>query len=280
MRECVRDDPRLDAYIDGELPGLEAGLIRRHLDACAPCRAAEKLQRDFLAMVRVAAAGSPSIPNGLENRVRAALRPSPSFAFARARAVIFASVVAVMFGAGAVVRMGMRDRAAAAAVAASTSAIQLLATVAANEHVLRLGPGAPLEIETADARALARWAQERVPFGVVLPAFDNPGLEAVGARITRVGVEPALSAAYRIDGEPVTLLVTGTAIDGSAVESGESFRGLRFHLGYQRGFRTITWTDKGLSYVLVSSIGEDGRQACSICHGPGSGRRPVHQFWE
>lgn len=278
MTDCIADSPRLDAYIDAELPEAEILAVRQHLQRCSRCREAEAFQRKFLAVVRISAAGGPSLPHGLENRVRASLHSMrPAHAWTRSIAV---AAAVVLVAAGVVVRMVVRERAMEPVIVVATTSIRSIAALAADEHVARLRRTAPLEIETSDARVLARWAQARVPFGVVLPAFDNPSLEAVGARITRVGTAPALSAAYRLDGQPVTLLVTGSALDSAESASGESFRGLRFHLGYDRGFRTITWEDKGLSYVLVSAIGDDGRQACSICHGPGSGRSSVHEFWE
>lgn len=279
MNDCIAGAPRLDAYIDGELSEAEVLAIRQHLQSCPTCREAEALQRRFLAMVRIAAAGSPSLPRGLEEGVRASLH-SARFTHGRLVRSIAIAATVVLVCTGVIVRFVVRDRAAAPLIAAATTSIRSIAVIATNEHVARLQRSAPLEVETSDARVLAHWAQTRVPFGVVLPAFDNPSLEAVGARITRVGTEPALSAAYRLDGQPVTLLVTGSVIDPAENASGESFRGLRFHLGYERGFRTITWADKGLSYVLVSALGDDGRQACSICHGPGSGRNSVHEFWE
>lgn len=279
MSDCIADDPRFEAYIDGELPETEVLAFRLHLQLCPACRETEALQRRFLAVVRIAAAGGPSLPSGLEKGVRASLH-SARFTRGRfVRSIAIAATVVLVF-TGMVVRFVVRDRAAAPLLVAAKTSIHSIAALATNEHIARLQRLAPLEIETSDARVLARWAQTRVPFGVVLPAFDNPSLEAVGARITRLGAEPALSAAYQLDGQPVTLLVTGSALDSPESASGESFRGLRFHLGYDRGFRTITWADKGLSYVLVSSLGDEGRQACSICHGPGSGRNPVHEFWE
>jgi hypothetical protein len=43
-------------------------------------------------------------------------------------------------------------------------------------------------------------------------------------------------------------------------------RGLRFHYNAIDGLKVITWSDRGLTYALVSDLEERGQQSCIVCH--------------
>jgi hypothetical protein len=43
-------------------------------------------------------------------------------------------------------------------------------------------------------------------------------------------------------------------------------QGLTFHFNSIFGFKVITWSDRGLTYALVSDLEERGLQSCIVCH--------------
>jgi len=43
-------------------------------------------------------------------------------------------------------------------------------------------------------------------------------------------------------------------------------RGLTFHYNAIDGLKVITWSDRGLTYALVSDLEERGQQSCIVCH--------------
>jgi hypothetical protein len=43
-------------------------------------------------------------------------------------------------------------------------------------------------------------------------------------------------------------------------------RGLTFHYNAIQGLKVITWSDRGLTYALVSDLEERGQQSCIVCH--------------
>ena len=43
-------------------------------------------------------------------------------------------------------------------------------------------------------------------------------------------------------------------------------RGLRFHYNAIAGLKVLTWSDRGLTYALVSDLEERGQKSCIVCH--------------
>jgi hypothetical protein len=43
-------------------------------------------------------------------------------------------------------------------------------------------------------------------------------------------------------------------------------KGLVFHYDTIHGLKVITWSDRGLTYALVSDLAERGQQSCTVCH--------------
>ena len=65
---------------------------------------------------------------------------------------------------------------------------------------------------------------------------------------------------------PISLVVTSERV---AVPSGGEeivSKGLMFHFDSIDGLKVITWSDRGLTYALVSDLEERGQQSCMVCH--------------
>jgi hypothetical protein len=84
--------------------------------------------------------------------------------------------------------------------------------------------------------------------------------------------------AYRKGSSIVSLAVAPAGAGAPPRGESEVFGSLRFHLSRMRGHNVIAWTDRELSYALVSDLPAQGRESCAICHAPGSGLRGMEGF--
>ena len=65
---------------------------------------------------------------------------------------------------------------------------------------------------------------------------------------------------------PISLVITSEA--AAKPSGGEQIpaKGLIFHYNAIHGLKVITWSDRGLTYALVSDLEERGQQSCIVCH--------------
>ena len=90
---CDQTRAQLDAYLSGELPAAERAEVERHLAVCPQCAAELESGARLRAQLQTAVRAT-AVPNGLEARVRNAVRTQPArprtglYAVAAAAAVI------------------------------------------------------------------------------------------------------------------------------------------------------------------------------------------------
>jgi hypothetical protein len=110
-----------------------------------------------------------------------------------------------------------------------------------------------------------------VDFSVQLPNYqESSGQEKLytleGARLVGFEKNYAAYVAYRMKERPISLVITS---DSAARPSGGEeiqAKGLKFHYNAIDGLKVITWSDRGLTYALVSDLEERGQQSCIVCH--------------
>ncbi|HSK63879.1 MAG TPA: hypothetical protein VK893_08565, partial [Pyrinomonadaceae bacterium] len=65
---------------------------------------------------------------------------------------------------------------------------------------------------------------------------------------------------------PISLVITSELVakpsGGEEIPAGA----LKFHYNAIEGLKVLTWSDRGLTYALVSDLEERGRHACIVCH--------------
>jgi len=96
----------------------------------------------------------------------------------------------------------------------------------------------------------------------------------VGATVRELAGARTSVIAYRIDGQPVTLML---ALEGDVPDAPSAgwWSKRVTHRRDARGAHTLTWTVGGGTYVLVSELGGYGQQACFICHTDEKFQRPI-----
>jgi anti-sigma factor RsiW len=138
-------------------------------------------------------------------------------------------------------------------------------------HRSSLDGGLPLEIKSESPSVVTAWFAGKVPFNFRLPnSAEESGHEQLyqltGGRLVNYKGGYAALVSYQMHQQKISLLVSSSksavAAGGEEVPSG----GIVFHYSKQAGFAVITWSNHGLTYALVSSLPNSGRQSCMVCH--------------
>jgi hypothetical protein len=106
---------------------------------------------------------------------------------------------------------------------------------------------------------------------VELPTYqESSGQEKLyrleGARLVGYKSDYAAYVAYQMSARPISLVLTTDAVATASGGEGIVSQGITFHYDSIDGLKVITWSDKGLTYALVSDFEERGQQSCVVCH--------------
>jgi hypothetical protein len=110
-----------------------------------------------------------------------------------------------------------------------------------------------------------------VSFRVKIPNYqESSGQEKLytleGARLVALRNDYAAYVAYEMKGRPISLVITSDAVVKPSGGEQIKAKGLTFHYNAIQGLKVITWSDRGLTYALVSDLDERGQQSCVVCH--------------
>ena len=260
MMSCSGIRSRIALYVDREVNGAEAFEFEAHLTECAECRREYDDLRETVDAVRAACPiyevperSYAAVQRMVENweRRQRQRRWMPALV---AAAVLLAVAAGWWISAG---RSGYEQFA-----------------VEAHRNVAR--GTFPLDIASEEPPVVSSWLEPRVPFHLTLPNYPAGGRKRyvlAGARLMQYRGEDVAFLAYKMDGRPISLLISSSS--RIAPSGGESYRsaGLTFYFSSQQGLRIITWKDKGLTYALVSDLNVRGTESCAICHGAEEERR-------
>ena len=286
MNSCDEIRDRMAFYLDDELRGSELADIEAHLTGCKACRNAIDDERRFLESVRAsrtlhtaspelraqvegilsdappAYAASPDLRRRIQKSLwqdgSAGLRPGYLWGGAALAAII---AIAILLGVWSAI-----DRKVPAPNPPSEFAL-----MAVNTHQRHLRGRLPLEITTDSPEEISRWFAGKVPFSLELPDYQEAsGQEKLyrieGARLVGFRNDYAAYVAYQMRQRPISLVVTSAST--ARPSGGEEIvsKGLTFHYDSIDGLKVMTWSDRGLTYALVSDLEERGQQSCIVCH--------------
>ena len=270
MQKCEDIRGRLTLYLDNELQGEERGMVEAHLSDCESCAALFARELNFLNAIRKSApmhVAPPELRAKVEkilsqehaveeSRPRRALRISWLMA---AAAVLLILVLPLL-----VWRVYKQSN--TPAVKASTFAL-----MAADTHLRHMRGQLPLEMESGSPQQISSWFLNKVNFSVKLPNYqESSGQDKLytleGARLVNYQSDYAAYVAYRMKDRPISLVITSDSVarpyGGEEIQA----RGLTFHYNAIDGLKVLTWSDRGLTYALVSDLEERGQQSCIVCH--------------
>ncbi len=258
--------PQIQLYVDQELTAAEAVELETHLLECPACRAAFEDIRAIVDDVR-AAAPLYEVPNRSEiavsELIRAKRRP-----FYGGTLPVLATAAMLMIVCAVGIYVDYRQTSGA------------FSKFAAASHIRYANGVVPLDVVSNQADTVSHWFGRRLPFHFKLPDYveepDNrKRYSLVGARLLQFRDNDVAYLAYKMNDRPISLLVASA--NQVTPTGGQTFRtgGIDFHFASDRGLRLITWTDRGLSYALVSDLNVTGAESCVICHGSAADRRKL-----
>ena len=262
LSKCDDIRGRLTLYLDDELQGTERAAVEAHLSECESCRAIFSRELEFLNTVR----GSGQLyvaPPELRAKVEQVLRPRRSSRFNWM--VAAAAVLLVLLLPVVAWRVVKRSHQPEKGPAGS------FALLAAETHLRHVRGQLPLEVESTSPQDISSWFVNKVNFRVKLPNYqESSGQEKLyvleGARLVGFQNDYAAYVAYQMKERPISLVITSASLveptGGEEIPAG----GLKFHYNAIDGLKVLTWSDRGLTYALVSDLEERGQQSCIVCH--------------
>lgn len=255
-------------YLDNELQGDERGTVEAHLSKCETCAAVFKREFNFLSTIRGSGPVHVASPE-LRNRVEQILKVSPRDE--TRRVFRFKWLVATAAGLLVLLLPVLVWRSVRQPEPAPVAQVCSFALIAVDTHLRHIRGQLPLEIESASPREISRWFANKVNFSVKLPNYqESSGQEKLytleGARLVNYQNQYAAYVAYSMGDRPISLVITSDST--AKLSGGEEIpsKGLKFHYNAIDGLKVITWSDRGLTYALVSDLEERGQQSCIVCH--------------
>jgi len=262
LSQCDDIRRRLTLYLDDELQGTERATVEAHVSNCESCAAIFARELEFLNTVRKSGKLYVAPPE-LRAKVQQIVRPRR-----RSRVnwmVAAAAVLLVLLLPVVVWRVVKKTDQPEKGPAGS------FALFAAETHLRHVRGQLPLEVESASPQDISSWFANKVNFKVKLPNYqESSGQEKLyeleGARLVNFQNDYGAYVAYQMKERPISLVITSTtAVEpsgGEVIAAGE----LKFHYNAIDGLKVLTWTDRGLTYALVSDLEERGQQSCIVCH--------------
>ena len=239
---CAETTATAQAYIDGELDGVDRESMERHLVGCPVCAGRVHVQTRFRAAVR-AHLHRPEVPFALRRRIEEALGAQP---IAPRRWPTWMSLPRIVPAAAAVFLIvaitGTVRR------SHDSMVIEQAATMATTQM--------PMDV-TGDCGSIASWFRGRLGFPVHAPALGS-GANCQGGRLVNVGERPAAYLVYLLsDGHRVTFLVFDPRDQPIESRDRRVVNGREIYLGSGPGISTAAYRDRGLGYVVTADYDED-----------------------
>ncbi len=277
MNNCDDIRGRLTLYLDNELQGDERATVEAHLADCENCAAILARELNFLNAVRESGPLHVASP-ALRAKVEAILNAGPTSASeprvtvkanrsgSRLNWIVAAAAVLLVLLLPILVWRVMNQSEPTPNGQPSSFAL-----MAAETHLRRTRGQLPLEVETASPQNISDWFSNKVMFSVKLPNYqESSGQEKLytleGARLVGFQSDYAAYVAYRMKDRPISLVITSQSLAKPSGGEEIAAKGLKFHYNAIDGLKVITWSDRGLTYALVSDLEERGQQSCIVCH--------------
>ena len=241
---CPDSPTLIQSYVDGELTGDDKQSFEKHLDACAHCTDAVRLQSRFKAALRAQLPG-PQLPAALQRQISDALdreRSAESMPgwFSLQRLIPAMGAMAVLV----LVFFTARDR------------ISPIIKQALRTHNTEI----PLDIVTTNCEEAASWLRQRVGFNVQAPELTRLAT-CEGGRVVNVADGFGAYLRYKDQhGKRFGVLIVDN--EGEAIEAPQRrmVGGKDVRLASDHGTSTAAFQGKGNVWYVVTSDDESSLQ--------------------
>ena len=274
MNKCDDIRGRLTLYLDNELQGIERATVEAHLTECEPCAAILARELNFLKAIRASGPLHIASPK-LREKVQRLLSEDESQSRSPVKAVRSGSrlnwVVAVAAGVLVLLLPVLVWKVVQQTEPPEVRQPSSFALMAADVHLRRTRGQLPLEIESERPQDISQWFTNKVRFSVKLPNYqESSGQEKLytleGARLVGFQNDYAAYVAYQMKSRPISLVITSDSVAHPSGGEEIQAKGLLFHYNAIDGLKVLTWSDRGLTYALVSDLDERGQDSCIVCH--------------
>ncbi len=269
MTNCENIRERLTLYLDNELQGDERAAVEAHVESCNSCASFAEKELTFLNAIRKSGplyVASPELKTKVSEILSGSKQPVVRKGSWRIKwALPIAAALLVLLLPVVIWRvMRQQDHPEKGVPSA-------FATMAAESHLRHIRGQLPLEVESSNPQDISNWFANKVNFNVKLPSYqESSGQEILytleGARLVNYQNDYAAYVSYRMKDRPISLVITSELLAKPAGGEEIASRGLMFHYNAIDGLKVITWSDRGLTYALVSDLEERGHQSCIVCH--------------
>jgi anti-sigma factor RsiW len=281
MNPCDEHHVETLRFLDDDLQGPELIDFRNHLKACAECQASLEAEQ-ALSYLLHRSRPLYFAPAALRSRVSAAVMQHSESKLGRAG---FYQAALKMLERELVHPprrlLSMRVLAFVALLLAllfpfipnvvrQVRAASFVET-AVTTHRSYLNGNRPLGLRSSSPELVTAWFTGKVPFHFQLPNSqsapnETPSYRLTGASVVNYRGSPVALVTYEKRSEKLSLLVASR--DSAPVAGGDEvhFADLIFRYRTDDGFKVITWSNRGLSYALVSNVSGSARESCLVCH--------------
>jgi anti-sigma factor RsiW len=248
-------------YLDDELQEGERLAVEAHIKSCADCRAALDAERELISAIR-SARPAYTTPAPLQANIANLLQGRGD------RRTPFRWWISI--AACAVLALGLAVSWFASAGPFREDRTPFV-DMAVKSHLRYVEGQLPLEIHSDSPERISAWFVGKLRFNLKLPDYPHRLAEpkpyqVEGARLVGFKEDYAAYVVYRLNGHPISLLVTSDSMAKPAGGEEIPWEGLRFHYQSVAGWKVLTWSDDGLTYALVSNLEERGQASCIVCH--------------
>jgi anti-sigma factor RsiW len=119
-----------------------------------------------------------------------------------------------------------------------------------NDHVqFVLSPG--IQISSSDLGEVKKWFRDKVDFAVAVPAVSA---KLKGGRLCLLGNKRLALLFYEHSGSQISLFISDSPDLRVNVGKEVVLNNRQMHLVEDRGYNSLFWQEKGLTYILVSEL--------------------------
>ncbi len=241
--DCGEARELLNALDDGELPEGERAAVLEHVAHCVGCSSAlgelQALRR------RVRAAGTFSLPAGVEASVRGAVGlESRRYAGRRwlpylaAPSHVAVALLAALIGYWVAARADARDMAAREVVAA---------------HVRSLMDERLIQVASSDSHTVRPWFAGKVPFSPEVVDLAPQGFPLIGGRVDYVLDHRAAVLVYERHKHRINVFILPA--DQVATDAFQAARS---------GYNVLAWRKAGFAYFAASDLNAGEMQELAV----------------
>ncbi len=228
---CESWKPKLDTYVDGELPSEEMRTFDAHVRSCPSCSADALTRVQMKRAIQVA--GKRFIPSAeFRKRMQQSIAPKPQRRFQLGWVLAAAAVVILVVGTLTSAYLGTR------------SGRDRVFSEIADLHVETLASSSPVDVISTDRHTVKPWFQGKIPFAFNLPELQNSEFSLLGGRMTYLDQTPGAHLIYDVRKHHISVFVfQERSLPARLDENSLSPK--------KRPFNVETWSQGGLRYFVI-----------------------------